>query len=112
MGEYELGFMWKRMKLVEGDGEGKSLLISKMEKNLTRLLFFCIGLIFTKIDPYYESVFFVAFVSFILIYMVLLIRDLDNPFGYYEKESFADEVSLKPLFDLEKRVSITLKKLS
>ncbi len=72
----------------------------------------CIGLIFTKIDPYYESVFFVAFVSFILIYMVLLIRDLDNPFGYYEKESFADEVSLKPLFDLEKRVSITLKKLS
>jgi hypothetical protein len=64
----------------------------------------CIGLIFTKIDPYYESVFFVAFVSFILIYMVLLIKDLDNPFGYYEEESYADEVSLKPLFDLEKRI--------
>jgi hypothetical protein len=64
----------------------------------------CIGLIFTKIDPYYESIFFVAFVSFILIYMVLLIGDLDNPFGYYEKESLADEVSLKPLFDLEKRI--------
>jgi hypothetical protein len=64
----------------------------------------CIGLIFTKIDPFYESIFFVLFVSFILVYMVLLIRDLDNPFGYYEKESFADEVSLKPLFDLEKRI--------
>jgi predicted membrane chloride channel (bestrophin family) len=64
----------------------------------------CIGLIFTKIDPYYESIFFVAFVSFILIYMVFLIKDLDNPFGYYEKETFADEVSLKPLFDLEKRI--------
>jgi hypothetical protein len=64
----------------------------------------CIGLIFTKIDPYYESIFFVAFVSFILIYMVMLIRDLDNPFGYYEKENYADEVSLKPLFDLEKRI--------
>jgi hypothetical protein len=64
----------------------------------------CIGLIFTKIDPYYESIFFVAFVSFILIYMVLLIRDLDNPFAYYEKENYADEVSLKPLFDLEKRI--------
>jgi hypothetical protein len=64
----------------------------------------CTGLIFTKIDPYYESIFFVAFVSFILIYMILLIRDLDNPFGYYEKESFADEVSLKPLLDLEKRI--------
>jgi hypothetical protein len=35
---------------------------------------------------------------------VMLIRDLDNPFGYYEKENYADEVSLKPLFDLEKRI--------
>jgi len=64
----------------------------------------CIGLIFTRIDPYYESIFFVTFVSFMLIYMVLLIKDLDNPFGYYEKENLADEVSLKPLLDLEKRM--------
>lgn len=69
----------------------------------------CLGLIFTKIDPYYESVFFVAFVSFILIYMVMLIRDLDNPFGYYEKENYADEVSLKPLIELEKRIVHDLK---
>ena len=48
MGEYELGFMWKRMKLVEGYGGGKGLLIRKMEKNLTRLLFFCIGLIYSS----------------------------------------------------------------
>jgi hypothetical protein len=72
----------------------------------------CIGLIFTKIDPYYESIFFVAFVSFILIYMVMLIRDLDNPFGYYETESYADEVSLKPLLDLEKRIPHELKSQS
>ncbi|MEI6326760.1 MAG: hypothetical protein WCO78_01415 [Candidatus Roizmanbacteria bacterium] len=65
----------------------------------------CIGLIFTKIDPYYESIFFVSFVSFILIYMVMLIRDLDNPFGYYEAANYADEVSLKPLLDLEKRTA-------
>ena len=69
----------------------------------------CIGLIFTKIDPYYESIFFVAFVSFILIYMVMLIKDLDNPFGYYETENYADEVSLKPLLDLEKRITHDLK---
>jgi hypothetical protein len=69
----------------------------------------CIGLIFTKIDPYYESIFFVTFVSFILIYMVMLIKDLDNPFGYYEKENFDDEVSLKPLLDLEKRIVHDLK---
>ncbi|MEI8232481.1 MAG: hypothetical protein WCG44_01935 [bacterium] len=69
----------------------------------------CLGLIFTKIDPYYESIFFVAFVSFILIYMVMLIKDLDNPFGYYETENYADEVSLKPLLDLEKRITHDLK---
>jgi predicted membrane chloride channel (bestrophin family) len=69
----------------------------------------CLGLIFTKIDPYYESIFFVAFVSFILIYMVMLIKDLDNPFGYYEAENYADEVSLKPLLDLEKRITHDLK---
>jgi len=69
----------------------------------------CFGLIFTKIDPYYESIFFVAFVSFILIYMVLLIKDLDNPFAYYEKDNYADEVSLKALFDLEKRLASQLK---
>jgi len=69
----------------------------------------CLGLIFTKIDPYYESIFFVAFVSFILIYMVMLIKDLDNPFGYYETENYADEVSLKPLLDLEKRIAHDLK---
>jgi hypothetical protein len=72
----------------------------------------CVGLIFTKIDPYYESIFFVVFVSFILIYMVMLIRDLDNPFGYYEKENLTDEVSLKPLFDLEKRIPHELGKLA
>jgi hypothetical protein len=71
----------------------------------------CIGLIFTKIDPYYESIFFVAFVSFILIYMVMLIRDLDNPFAYYEEDNYADEVSLKPLFDLEKRIPHDLENL-
>jgi hypothetical protein len=64
----------------------------------------CVGLIFTKIDPYYESIFFVAFVSFILIYMVMLIKELDNPFAYYEKDNYADEVSLKPLLDFEKRI--------
>ena len=72
----------------------------------------CVGLIFTRIDPYYESIFFVAFVSFILIYMVMLIRDLDNPFGYYETENYADEVSLKPLFDLEKRIPHELENIT
>ena len=65
----------------------------------------CLGLIFTKMDPYYESVFFVAFVSFVLIYMVLLIKELDNPFSHYEEKTLTDNISLKPLYDLQRRLS-------
>jgi hypothetical protein len=36
--------------------------------------------------------------------MVLLIRDLDNPFGYYDKATQSDEVSLKPIHDLLWRI--------
>ncbi len=57
------------------------------------------GLILSKIDPYYESLFFVGVITFLLTFLNLLIRDLDNPFGYYEDGS-TEDVSLKPLDDL------------
>lgn len=66
-----------------------------------------IGLIFTKLEPFYENVFFVIFVPFILIYMIILIKDLDSPFDYYsQNQEITDEVSLKPLLDLEKRLKL------
>ncbi|MCX6736435.1 MAG: hypothetical protein NTZ13_05125 [Candidatus Parcubacteria bacterium] len=63
-----------------------------------------IGLIFIKMDPFYESIFFISFVSFILIYMIYFIKDLDNPFGYTEEDSLVENVSLKPLLDSQKRL--------
>ena len=57
------------------------------------------GLILSKIDPFYESLFFVGVITFLLAFLNLLIRDLDNPFGYYEGDS-AEDVSLKPLDDV------------
>lgn len=62
------------------------------------------GLIFIKMDPFYEGIFFVSFVSFILIYMIYFIKDLDNPFGYNETDSLVEEVSLKPILDSQKRI--------
>ena len=59
----------------------------------------CIGLILAKIDPFYEALFFVGGISFLMIFLLLLIRDLDNPFGYYEHGS-CEDVSLKPVEDL------------
>jgi predicted membrane chloride channel (bestrophin family) len=65
-----------------------------------------LGLILSKIDPFYESLFFVGVITFLLTFLILLIRDLDNPFGYYESDS-TEDVSLKPLDDLiEKLIKI------
>jgi predicted membrane chloride channel (bestrophin family) len=58
----------------------------------------CIGLILAKIEPFYESLFFVGVISYLMIFLLMLIRDLDNPFGYYERHS-GEDVSLKPLED-------------
>ena len=41
----------------------------------------------------------VGVITFLLTFLILLIRDLDNPFGYYESDS-TEDVSLKPLDDL------------
>ncbi len=64
----------------------------------------CIGLILAKIEPFYESLFFVSVISYLMIFLLMLIKDLDNPFGYYERYSGSD-VSLKPLEDAVHRLA-------
>ncbi len=64
----------------------------------------CIGLILAKIEPFYESLFFVSVISYLMIFLLMLIRDLDNPFGYYERYSDTD-VSLRPLEDTVSRLA-------
>ncbi|HEY9247068.1 MAG TPA: hypothetical protein VIO11_09505 [Candidatus Methanoperedens sp.] len=65
-------------------------------------VFLIIGLVFVRIDPFYEALFFVSAIAFLQTYMIGLIKDLDNPFEYYG--GGADEVSLKPLEDLRLRL--------
>lgn len=59
-----------------------------------------IGLIIMKIEPFYASLFFTLFVTFIITYMFFLIKDLDNPFDYHDKTEHGTEISLKPINDL------------
>jgi predicted membrane chloride channel (bestrophin family) len=61
-------------------------------------LLLCTGLVLVKMDSLNESLFFAGIISFLLVFLPTLIRDLDNPFGYYERFSGAD-VSLKPFED-------------
>jgi hypothetical protein len=64
-----------------------------------------IGLLILKQEPFQESLFFTTIVSFMVIYMIYLIRDLDDPFEYDVYGETGDEVSLKPIHDLIKRVN-------
>jgi hypothetical protein len=70
----------------------------------TLAFFLIIGLLIIKVEPFYESVFFSMLVSFLVIYMILLIKDLDNPFDYSEHGENGTEVSIKPIHDLTERI--------
>ena len=63
------------------------------------------GLILVKIEPFYESLFIIGIASFFILYMIILIKDLDDPFSYSGSWSSGNEVSLKPLDDLIGRIS-------
>ncbi len=63
--------------------------------------FLILGMLILKMEPYWESIFFVLIVSFVVLYMIFLIKDLDNPFDYSSGEETTVEVSLKPLSDLK-----------
>lgn len=70
----------------------------------TLAFFVVIGLLILKVEPFYESVFFTIIVSFLVIYMIFLIKDLDNPFDYSEHGENGTEVSIKPVKDLTARL--------
>jgi predicted membrane chloride channel (bestrophin family) len=65
---------------------------------LTTILL-CIGLIVTQFAKFHESMFFVFVISFFLLYLLALIRSLDNPFDYSAQGSF-ENVELAPLEEL------------
>lgn len=65
--------------------------------------FLIIGLIFVSVDPFSNAFFFTAIISFLFIYMLALIKDLDNPFGFYMKGT-AEDVPLRLLENLQERL--------
>jgi hypothetical protein len=71
-------------------------------ETITSLLI--LGFLLARIDPFYESLFFVGLIVFLFRYMLALIRDLDDPFDYDQKSPGPDEISLAPLEALEARL--------
>jgi predicted membrane chloride channel (bestrophin family) len=62
-----------------------------------------IGLVLSRIEPFAESLFFIGVISFLLIKLLLLITDLDNPFGSAQALS-VENVSLLPVADAVMRL--------
>jgi hypothetical protein len=67
------------------------------------------GLLLTQIDVIYEALFFVGIIAFVNTYMLVLIKQLDNPFDYYSKSRGVDEVSLMPLDEVIRRIEPIVK---
>jgi hypothetical protein len=61
-----------------------------------------VTLLFTKMDPYYEALALFSSVTFVLVSVLLLIHDMDNPFEVGKRTSA--EVDLTILFRLEKEL--------
>lgn len=58
-----------------------------------------VGLLLTEISPDAEEIFLVSTVTFLFVYVIALIRDLDDPFEFNlnGSENGAAEVSLRPI---------------
>lgn len=74
------------------------------------VFFLLILLTLLSADPFYEYVFFILVIVFITIFLVSLIKDLDDPYEY-DDEDTSGEVSIKPLTDFSIRVQKRLKVL-
>jgi hypothetical protein len=59
------------------------------------------GLIIINIEPFYASLFLTLLITFLISYMFLLIKDLDNPFDFSIRGETGTEISLKPIHDIE-----------
>ena len=62
-----------------------------------------LGLLTLRLDPFINSLFLTGSISLLFLYMMFLIKDLDNPFGFHGKDSF-ENVSIKAIEDLEERL--------
>lgn len=68
------------------------------------------SLLFVDMGTLFESVLITAGLSYLLIYMIALIKDLDNPFQYHNKAHLQDEIAIEPLGAVDRTIGGLLKK--
>jgi hypothetical protein len=77
-------------------------------------LLLIVGLLLADITPDALAVFLVSSITFLLVYMIFLIRDLDDPFEFAHdgSQGGAAEVSLRPIERLEQHLGTELETLA
>ena len=74
-------------------------------------IFTVLGFLLVNIEPFFESLFFIGIITYLLIYMLELIHDLDDPFEYEEGIPRGEEASLLPIEDASRRFQIKIDKV-
>lgn len=64
-----------------------------------------VGLLLTDVGPMANALFFTLVITFLFVYMIALIKDLDNPFGFYENTTF-ENVSIEPIGAVAERLRL------
>lgn len=67
-------------------------------------LLLVVGFLFVEINPLVDAAAFTGVVSLLMIYLVMLIGDLDNPFDHDNPHGSAVRASLRPIEDVEGRL--------
>jgi hypothetical protein len=75
-------------------------------------LLLVVGLLLVDVGSFFDALFLLCIISFLLVYMIFLIRDLDNPFDYKGHKAGTAEVSIRPVEDLEERLERQLAELA
>ncbi len=70
-----------------------------------------LAMILTKLEPFWEALCFVIPVTYVLVYMIALIKDLDNPFEYSSRGERGDEVSLEVIHEEISRLDEKVKEM-
>jgi hypothetical protein len=68
-------------------------------------LFFVIILMLIKLEHVLQGILLIIFYSFILLSIIILIQDLDDPFEYEEGKEVIDEVDFNILYRLSDRIN-------
>lgn len=68
-----------------------------------------VSMLFVDMGSIGQSLLVTGGIGYLLIYMIALIRDLDNPFQYHDKAHVQDEIALEPLGAVDRTIRDMLK---